>query len=317
MSTQSDSEEQAIQQEVAAWYHQQALELPSEKLDQAVLQLAQTHAQAKAQSKAPDSTSVKFVPRWRRHPWGLSSAASLVLVVGLVLLNRSHVDDSAIESSPLTMATEPAVVMQPRMAMAAKAPMSNGDAEVLARIQAEAHIQAERQAKSMQSAQAESQQQAKVAAAALVNTATDAVSETSAASAPLLSPLVSPELTPELIQQLRGDLAHWERLIQQDKPQAIKFEQALLQDYAGIITGMNVTEKSEKTPVTKAEDYSASDDVLNDDAVNPSVVNDGSVSDKASKKGQAAQELQQQFISLQQRFTALQKKLHGKQLKDE
>lgn len=313
MKTQSDSEDQAIQQEVASWYHQQALEMPPEKLDHAVLQLAQTHVQAKyqgkAQSKALASASVKFVPLWRRHPWGFSSAASLVLVIGLVLLNRSHFDGSVIESSPLTMTVESSAVMQPRMAMSPKAPLSNDGDEASARMQAEAHIQAERQAKSVQ---AGDQQQAR-GAAALAKAATNTISEVSPTSAPL----PSPELTPALIKQLSVDLAQWEQLIQQDKPRAIKFEQALLQDYAGIITGMNVAEKSEKAPVTQAQEHGENGDLLNDDAVNEQAVNDGTVSDKTASGDKVVQEWQQQLVSLQQRFTVLQQKLYAKPLADE
>lgn len=37
------SEEEALRQEVSAWYHKQALEMPPERLDQDILRLSQAH----------------------------------------------------------------------------------------------------------------------------------------------------------------------------------------------------------------------------------------------------------------------------------
>ncbi|MGL5048898.1 MAG: hypothetical protein ACRC6S_15430 [Shewanella sp.] len=96
----SSADERALQQEVLAWYRQQALEVPPPQLDQDILQMAQTHLTDMHQSKvAPVDISSSV---WRRHPWALSSAASLVLVVGLLVLNRPHVED-ALVPSPMVM----------------------------------------------------------------------------------------------------------------------------------------------------------------------------------------------------------------------
>ena len=60
----SSADERALQQEVLAWYRQQALEVPPQQLDQDILQLAQTHLAEMHQSKitavaAPSSVDRK------------------------------------------------------------------------------------------------------------------------------------------------------------------------------------------------------------------------------------------------------------------
>ncbi|MFV0594564.1 hypothetical protein [Shewanella sp.] len=93
------SEEEALRQEVSAWYHKQALEVPSERLDQDILRLSQVHlAEMNVSQLKPAAT-----PMWRRFPWALSSAASLVLVVGLVILNRGHFEEELVAPAALTM----------------------------------------------------------------------------------------------------------------------------------------------------------------------------------------------------------------------
>ncbi|WP_133182193.1 hypothetical protein [Shewanella decolorationis] len=93
------SEEEALRQEVSAWYHKQALEMPPERLDQDILRLSQAHlAEMNVSQLKPAAT-----PIWRRFPWALSSAASLVLVVGLVILNRGHFEEELVAPAALTM----------------------------------------------------------------------------------------------------------------------------------------------------------------------------------------------------------------------
>jgi len=105
------SEEEALRQEVSAWYHKQALEMPSERLDQDILRLSQAHlAEMNVSQLKPAAT-----PIWRRFPWALSSAASLVLVVGLVILNRGHFEKELVAPAALTMSAP----------MPAQAPLDN------------------------------------------------------------------------------------------------------------------------------------------------------------------------------------------------
>lgn len=101
------SEEEVLHQEVSAWYHKQALEMPPERLDQDILRLSQAHlADINVNQLKPAAT-----PIWRRFPWALSSAASLVLVVGLVILNRGYFEEELVAPAALTMsAPMPALV---------------------------------------------------------------------------------------------------------------------------------------------------------------------------------------------------------------
>lgn len=93
------SEEEALRQEVFTWYHKQALEMPPERLDQDILRLAQTHLAEINVSQIKSSVT----PVWRRFPWALSSAASLVIVVGLVVLNRGQFEEEALAPAAVTM----------------------------------------------------------------------------------------------------------------------------------------------------------------------------------------------------------------------
>ncbi|MGI2066482.1 hypothetical protein [Shewanella sp. MF08487] len=126
-NTTSNTDDAALQQEILIWYRQQALEVPAEQLDQDILQLAQVHLAEMHQGKiTPIETPTST---WRRHPWALSSAASLVLVVGLLMLNRSLMEDS-FAPSPIAMSA-PAPQTMARMADAQAIPSSNGPAEAI------------------------------------------------------------------------------------------------------------------------------------------------------------------------------------------
>lgn len=93
------SEEQALRQEVSTWYFKQALEMPPDRLDQDILRLAQTQLSERNVSQLTPSA----MPIWRRFPWVLSSAASLVIVVGLVMLNRGQFEEDMGAPAALTM----------------------------------------------------------------------------------------------------------------------------------------------------------------------------------------------------------------------
>lgn len=86
-----NTDEVALQQEISTWYRQQAIEVPPPQLDQDILRRAQAHL---IEMHPSQLTSVEVNRSfWRRYPWALSSAASLVLVIGLVVLNRPQVED--------------------------------------------------------------------------------------------------------------------------------------------------------------------------------------------------------------------------------
>ncbi|EHC06569.1 hypothetical protein Sbal625DRAFT_1239 [Shewanella baltica OS625] len=121
----SNADERALQQEVLAWYRQQALEVPPQQLDQDILQLAQTHLAEMHQSKITAVEAPTSV--WRRHPWALSSAASLVLVVGLLVLNRPQIED-VMAPSPMAMSA-PAPQAMTRMTDTQALQSSNMQAE--------------------------------------------------------------------------------------------------------------------------------------------------------------------------------------------
>ncbi|MCG9966194.1 hypothetical protein [Shewanella cutis] len=93
------SEELALRQEVSTWYFKQALEMPPDRLDQDILRLAQTQLSERNVSQLTPSA----MPIWRRFPWVLSSAASLVIVVGLVVLNRGQFEEDMGAPAALTM----------------------------------------------------------------------------------------------------------------------------------------------------------------------------------------------------------------------
>lgn len=125
----SNADERALQQEVLVWYRQQALEVPPQQLDQDILQLAQTHLAEMHQSKITAVEAPTSV--WRRHPWALSSAASLVLVVGLLVLNRPQIKD-VIAPSPMAMSA-PAPQAMTRMTDTQALQSSNMHAEAVAK----------------------------------------------------------------------------------------------------------------------------------------------------------------------------------------
>ncbi|MBB1437830.1 hypothetical protein H5202_03885 [Shewanella sp. SG41-4] len=92
-----DAEFTALQTEIKDAYHQQSLEQPSAELDKAIL--------AKARSGATVSTKASSPPKsmWQRNVWAFSSAASVLLVAGLFILNPSlqkHLGTDSEQSVP-------------------------------------------------------------------------------------------------------------------------------------------------------------------------------------------------------------------------
>jgi hypothetical protein len=77
-----DAEFTALQTEIKDAYHQQPLEQPSAKLDEAILTKARSEANVSKASSAKKSI-------WQRNAWVYSSAASVLLVAGLFILNPS------------------------------------------------------------------------------------------------------------------------------------------------------------------------------------------------------------------------------------
>ncbi|MCS6158623.1 hypothetical protein [Shewanella baltica] len=133
----SNADEIVLQQQVLAWYRQQALEVPPQQLDQDILQLAQTHIAEMHQSKITAVESPTSV--WRRHPWALSSAASLVLVVGLLVLNRPQIED-VMTPSPMVMSA-PAPQAMTRIADTQALQSSNMQAEAVAKHEIQTQMQ--------------------------------------------------------------------------------------------------------------------------------------------------------------------------------
>lgn len=122
-----NTEETEARKQVSIWYHQQSLEMPSAKLDQDILALAQTHL------VDMDRTRQKpvIVPFWRRFPLALSSVASLIIVISVAILNRPQIDDVAIVpelsmSAPVPQTIEPMVCSEDeiRAKRASGAPLS-------------------------------------------------------------------------------------------------------------------------------------------------------------------------------------------------
>ncbi|WP_394129612.1 hypothetical protein [Shewanella maritima] len=124
----SDDEFTQLQQQVSEQYHQQALEQPSAQLDQAILSQANRHVQLQHDeadisepSNSNEPNKVVKLSWWKQHKLGLSSAASVVIIAGLFVMNPQEFDDinqmpnelqmtspeSMLMSAPQTTASEP------------------------------------------------------------------------------------------------------------------------------------------------------------------------------------------------------------------
>lgn len=131
-----NTEETEARKQVSIWYHQQSLEIPSAKLDQDILALAQTHLVDMNRTRPKSAT----LPFWRRFPLALSSAASLVIVVGVVILNRPQVDDVAMTkelsmNAPVPQTIEPMVAAKMRAGQSEQGERRSVDAAQLEAMQ--------------------------------------------------------------------------------------------------------------------------------------------------------------------------------------
>ncbi|QYJ78091.1 hypothetical protein [Shewanella acanthi] len=99
MNNANSENEDALYQQVSLWYRSQALEIPTEKLDADILQLSQT------QLADSNVTELKLPPKksWRKVSWGLSSAASLLIIFGLVLINPWQFEDALVMTPTQSM----------------------------------------------------------------------------------------------------------------------------------------------------------------------------------------------------------------------
>lgn len=116
-NSQDDSVDQALQQ----LYRSQATEQPSEALDSHILAMAQA-----SQIHAP-----KQVSFWRQYRWSLSSAASVLLVASILLLNPTSQDPLIME--PFTIAPQALdsqAVHAPRMMSAPMAAPENDEPDI-------------------------------------------------------------------------------------------------------------------------------------------------------------------------------------------
>ncbi|MCU7996332.1 hypothetical protein L5L55_15770 [Shewanella glacialipiscicola] len=209
-NTTFSADEAALQQEILTWYRQQALEVPAEQLDQDILQLAQAHLAEMHQGKITPIEPPNSV--WRRHPWALSSVASLVLIVGLLMLNRPQIEDT-LTLSPMTMSA-PAPQTMTRMADSQAIPSSN------------------RQAEAIVEHQKQTQKQQDKAASAAIEPQQDAMSPAMVASS--IDPMASVSEIHKT--SLAESLQRLQALIDaKDTVQAIVVEQQLVKDYPQLV----------------------------------------------------------------------------------
>ena len=216
------TQDQVLRQEISAWYHQQALEVPSEKLDQDILRLSQTHL------AEMNITKLKPVvaPLWQRFPWAFSSAASLVIVVGLLVLNRPQVDRALMTPSAVMMDAPTASSAAEAELNAAQA--KNAQIEQQAKMQAEVAESQAMKAKSRMLAQ----EQAQSAARQISPMVASQASPPSLAATPNVD---ETQPKPQLSPSLAESLAHLKVLIESKQiDEALALEQKLLSEYPAL-----------------------------------------------------------------------------------
>lgn len=132
----SDRSEQEISDlQLKALYQAKANEEPSAELDARILAMASQHQSQPNESAG--NGDVKVVSFWRQYRWPLSSAASVLLLSSLLLLNLNQpqppiteqmmpmmVSDQAVESMRAVKSSDGASQMQPRT-MSQQAPESS------------------------------------------------------------------------------------------------------------------------------------------------------------------------------------------------
>lgn len=214
-NTTVNTEDTEAQKQVSTWYHQQTLEMPSAKLDQDILTLSQTHL------VDMNITRLKPVmtPFWRRFPLALSSAASLVIVVGVVILNRPQVDDVVITPQELSMSAPVPQTMEPMVA----AKMKAGQSEQAERRSVEAAQPEAIQARSRLSAQTTAGSiEREVAAMAAVS---PALPQNDSDSAPIGGNVEDKEPLAKSLQRLKVFINT------KENEQALALEKMLLEKY--------------------------------------------------------------------------------------
>ena len=108
----TDKDHEAIEAEITSLYQQGATEVPSTAIDKSIL--AQARAQIEAQNQAQANTQSQSF--WRRYRLPLSSAASVMLVVTLFVINPSmNTGDSIEPSEPMLMSAPEVEDAQPQM----------------------------------------------------------------------------------------------------------------------------------------------------------------------------------------------------------
>ena len=90
--------------ELQLWYRAQAQETPSAELDDAIMSLAKSANQ----STKADNLVVVDNSFWRRHRWPISSAASVMFVATLLLINQDETQELLSDESyaPMMMQME-------------------------------------------------------------------------------------------------------------------------------------------------------------------------------------------------------------------
>ncbi len=90
--------------EIKLWYRAQAQETPSAELDDAIMSLAKSANQ----STKADNLVVVDNSFWRRHRWPISSAASVMFVATLLLINQDETQELLSDESyaPMMMQME-------------------------------------------------------------------------------------------------------------------------------------------------------------------------------------------------------------------
>ncbi len=93
----TDKGHEAIEAEIKSLYHQMDKELPSSELDELILKQASRRVSKPAQSQS----------FWRKYRWPLSSAASVLVVVTLFVINPAMKSGDVLEQGEAVMMSSP------------------------------------------------------------------------------------------------------------------------------------------------------------------------------------------------------------------
>ncbi|MCK8043479.1 hypothetical protein MSG37_01145 [Shewanella sp. 1CM18E] len=130
----TDKEHAAIEEQIKSLYQKGATELPPTSIDNKILaqarqQLAEQNQSMSATGRVNNQQSQSF---WRQYRLPLSSAASVMVVVTLFMLNPTmDSNDGLQQSEPMLMSAPEQTDSQPQMmrAMPDKAPAASVNAE--------------------------------------------------------------------------------------------------------------------------------------------------------------------------------------------